>query len=307
MSFFLTGDSIAAGPSAYSSDSNSSNSTKRSHSKRRLSFNDKQDETPSKRKSQAWKKTITDDSSDSDNNEPDADMAIFAPLESDIDGSANSVSESQDAESESLLPPVKISIESQSLLTTSAAVTTQTLSTAHPSVILPKVAKSDNEGPGPEPTPVHSPDQHIAGPSVPQQTSSRPPHSPDHSKPCGVLPDEPICVSLLSSPASPASPPALPLDREPSIDSTSFWKSCNVAGCTQAIFADFINEMNKISSRIQSDQASQEDYDFALRVMEASGKLAELVTKQQEVLQSKQMELEKAEAAMKKVVSALRR
>ena len=158
----------------------------------------------------------------------------------------------------------------------------------------------------PEPRPVHSPDPHTAGPSAPQQSSTSPPPSPNLSRPCSV-------TRRAISPAPPetVSPPAaLPSDPEPSIDSTSFWKSCNVARCTQAIFTDFINEMNSISSRIQSDQASQEgerwdstltsycnsmslsaleykgltppstDYDLALRVMEASGKLAEHVAKQ---------------------------
>lgn len=122
-----------------------------------------------------------------------------------------------------------------------------------------------------------------------------------------VLPDGPFPQRHLK----PSPPPAaLPSDPVPGIDSTSFWKSCNAARCTQAIFADFIDEINNISSRIQSDQASQEgeggdsahtsyfnsislsaleykaltpstDYDVAIRVMEASGKLAEHVTKQQ--------------------------
>lgn len=153
---------------------------------------------------------------------------------------------------------------------------------------------------------MHSPDPHTAGPPVPQQSSTSPPPSPNHSKPCSV-------TRRAISPAPPetVSPPAaLPSDPVPGIDSTSFWKSCNAARCTQAIFADFIDEINNISSRIQSDQASQEgeggdsahtsyfnsislsaleykaltpstDYDVAIRVMEASGKLAEHVTKQQ--------------------------
>lgn len=79
-----------------------------------------------------------------------------------------------------------------------------------------------------------------------------------------------------------------------------------MAGCTEAIFRDFIDEMKDISGRIQSDQASQEDYDLALKVMAASGKLTELVAKQQKELEKRQMQLQKEAAAMKKVVSALR-
>ncbi|XP_049450548.1 PHD finger protein 11-like [Epinephelus fuscoguttatus] len=97
-----------------------------------------------------------------------------------------------------------------------------------------------------------------------------------------------------------------PSDPEPTINATSFWRNCIMAGCTQAIFTGFMNEMNDIFSRIQSDQASQEDYDFALSVMTASGKLAELMAKQQEEIQRKQVELQKAAAVMEKVISTLR-
>ncbi|XP_051259832.1 dentin sialophosphoprotein isoform X2 [Dicentrarchus labrax] len=337
---YASGDSTAAGPSAYSSDSNSSSSTK--HTKRRLSFSDKQEESASKRKAESWNGIITEDSSD--DSEPNADIEIFAPIEYDLNESANSQTVPQliskatkspsgspsgnqpedeskdedkddddddetDAESVSLLPPVGSSMESQSL-------STQTALAAHSPV---EVVKRHSEGSSPERSPVHSPvpDQPTAGPSGPQEGSARPAPSPVRSKPCNVTgspqctstasspdPPETICVSLLSSPSSPA---ALPTDPEPGIHSTSFWKSCNAAGCTQAIFGDFVNAMNDISSRIQSDRASQEDYDLALRVMEASGKLPELVTKQQKELQRKQLELQKAAAAMKEVVSALRR
>ncbi|XP_068590202.1 PHD finger protein 11-like [Cebidichthys violaceus] len=146
-----------------------------------------------------------------------------------------------------------------------------------------------DRGSNPDQSPVHSPAGHATGPAVPQQSSAGPPPSPRRSK----------ALYGTRSPAPPSDP-------EPSFDSASFWKSCNAAGCTQALFTGFIDEMNNISSRIQSDLASQEDYDSALTVMTASGKLAERVAKQHEALQRKQTELQKATAAMKEVVSALR-
>ncbi|XP_022596738.1 PHD finger protein 11 isoform X2 [Seriola dumerili] len=338
-------DDFAEARPVCSSDSNS-----HLHSKRRLNFNDRQEESRSKYKPAAKTRRISD-SSHSDDNEPNTEMEIFAPLESDIDETTNSVPQNylltrpqfirkdtecqtectsgnqlnvknefenkdegettidSDAESESLLP-VEICTEA----TTSSTLSPQTVSTAYPKVILVKAAeekKREDEG--------CSPDQHIAGPSAPQQSSTGAPPSPSpgHSKPDSVTgspqcsssaisppPPESMCVSLISS--SPC-PKGCCFDPELIIDSPSFWKSCNVAGCTQAIFTDFINEMNDIASRIQSDQASQKDYDLALTVMAASGKLAELVAKQQKELQQKQMELTKAAAAMKEVVSALRR
>lgn len=102
-------------------------------------------------------------------------------------------------------------------------------------------------------------------------------------------------------------PQEVPLDEVFSIDSTSFWKGCNTAGCTQAIFNDFINEMTDIYNRIKSEEASQRDYDLALKVMMTSGKLAELMVKQQKDLQKKQMEMQQAAVALNKVVLLLKR
>ncbi|KAA8587970.1 hypothetical protein FQN60_001164 [Etheostoma spectabile] len=90
-----SGGSTAAGqPSVYSTDSNSSSSAARSSSKRRLNSTDKQEETPSKRKSKGFKRIILDDSNSGDH-VLDSEMAIFAPLETDLDESANSVPEIQ--------------------------------------------------------------------------------------------------------------------------------------------------------------------------------------------------------------------
>ncbi|KAM7407166.1 hypothetical protein PAMA_003074 [Pampus argenteus] len=302
----------AAGPSVSSSDSNSAGSTSR---KRKLSFSDIQEETPSKQKLKRRNRISSDESSNSVENEPNTEMAMFAPIESDLDESANSVPEHEDADSESLLFPVKFCVDS------CATLSTQRESPAHSSVLLVNamIHKEDEgfspeQNPGSSPEYVHTPGQHSA--AVEQRAPSAPPLCPrsmtaciTHSSVCtssviSPAPPEPTNVSLLSSPSCPATAPS---DPEPSIDSTSFWKSCNVAGCTEAIFTDFINKMNDISNRIQSDQASQEEYDLALNVMAASGKLAELVAKQQKEIEKKQMELEKAAAAMKKVASALRR
>lgn len=334
------GDSSAAGSSVHNSDSNSSSSTARSSSKRPLSECEKQEESPCKRKSERWNGIVTDDSSDSDEKETSMEIDIFAPLENDLDESANSVPENQltrkdsesaivsasgnqqeyeskdenkdkdedetiipsDAESESLLLPLKICLESPVL----------------PGFPSPTVSPVQPKGCSPVHSPVDTPDQHTNRPTVSQQSSPALPPSPDQVKPSTVTgsppctssaitpaPPETACVSLL--PSSSCSPTALPSNLKLGIDATSFWKSCNAARCTQAIFTDFINGMNEISSRIMSDQASQEDYDHALSVMAVSGKLAELVTKQQEELQRKQMELEKAVAAMKDVVAALKK
>uniref|UniRef100_A0A8D2ZHE1 PHD-type domain-containing protein n=1 Tax=Scophthalmus maximus TaxID=52904 RepID=A0A8D2ZHE1_SCOMX len=340
-------DPAVAGPSGHSSAP--SGSSTHLPSKRRLSVNDKQEMSPSKRKREGWARRISDISS-SDENEPNTQMEIFAPLESDLEESANSAPEHQlhrtervspteppsginledestnkdedeitihsDNESQSLLPPV---------VPPSSALTPPASSPARTKVTLVWSVGREDQGFSPKQNPVHSPDQQTAGPSVPRQTSAVPPPSPDRPRARGdtgtgsaisPAPPETASVALVSSAPSPAAPPIDP--EEPSVDSPSFWRSCNAAGCTRAIFTHFINEMNDISNRIQSDQASQEgerglkkqtgfpynlgssclktvrhfcsftgrsclstDYDRALRVMAASGKLEDLVAEQQ--------------------------
>ncbi|KAM4559443.1 uncharacterized protein phf11 [Odontesthes bonariensis] len=289
------GGSSAAGPSSHSSDSSAATHCS---SKRRLSLGDPEEkESPSKRKSKGWKRIASDDSSNSDNE-------LIPPLESDLDDSANSVpptvpqlisthSEkptgspagnqvadevgeennaeetfiSSDTESESLLPPVKDYVISGA------------------SAALPRLVSVGMQTVKKEPST--------------QESSPVPPPSPGRCQPHHVAGSPPCSSSVI--------PPAPPSHSQPGIDSASFWRSCNEAGCTQAIFTDFMNGMNDICSRIQAGQASQEDYSCALSVMAASGRLVEFVAKQQEELQRKQTELQKAAAAMKEVVSALKK
>ncbi|XP_065818137.1 uncharacterized protein phf11 isoform X4 [Labrus bergylta] len=339
-----------AGPSRCSSSDSTSSGCSRLSSKRRISSDEDEGMSPSKRKSNISVRRVSEDSSNSDENTPGSE---WAPLEFDINGSVNSVHDSEppaepqlirkdteshtgsisghqpedessneadetlipsDAESESLLLPVTVCVDSPSLPVTTSDFSVQTEVRVEEIMIIKR-----EKGSSPEPSPVPSPDPQPAEPSVPEQSSTAPSPSPDRSEPGGgvssplctktpftAAPLEPISITIHSSPPLPAA--LLPsVSPEPSIDPTSFWKSCNATGCTQAIFTDFMNEMNLISGRIQSDQASQEDYDQALKVMEASGKLVELVTKQQKELERKQGELEKAAAAMTEVISLLKR
>ncbi|XP_077473759.1 uncharacterized protein phf11 [Stigmatopora argus] len=96
-------------------------------------------------------------------------------------------------------------------------------------------------------------------------------------------------------------------DQECSFDAAVFWRQIHTAGCTEAIFDDFLNDMKDVSLRIQREMASREDYDVALKVMMASGKITQLLSKQQKELELKQMAVQKSLAAMQDVVSLLRR
>ncbi|KAJ0070117.1 hypothetical protein NL108_002420 [Boleophthalmus pectinirostris] len=84
------------------------------------------------------------------------------------------------------------------------------------------------------------------------------------------------------------------------MDPSYFWSNCTSSGCAQAIFTNFIQEMTDIFTRITSGQASTQDCDVALKVMMASGKLGELVAKQQKDLQKKLTELQQAATALDK-------
>ncbi|XP_057708199.1 uncharacterized protein phf11 [Corythoichthys intestinalis] len=96
-------------------------------------------------------------------------------------------------------------------------------------------------------------------------------------------------------------------DQECGFNAAVFWRQCNTAGCTEAIFNDFLNYMKDMSERIQHQTASKEDYDVALKVMMASGKITQMLSKQQKELEKKQMAVQKSMAAMQDVVSLLRR
>uniref|UniRef100_A0A1A7Y1L4 PHD finger protein 11 n=1 Tax=Iconisemion striatum TaxID=60296 RepID=A0A1A7Y1L4_9TELE len=262
-------------------------------------------------------------------NSRDSGIPCGAPVEEVVttDVKNHDLSIHSDAESESLLPPVSSHRPFQ----------------PNPEVLCfekeVQTIKREQEDFSPAPSLTHSPEEDAEEP-FPEQPFPELPPSQGQSTP--IIPGSPhrtcssvevavcenFCVTFISSSSSspvqsPASnPPPSPLEAAPSdpnplqappsdlepapsIDSANFWRRCNMARCTQAIFSEFVKEMNELCSRIQSDQASQEDYDYALSVMMSSGRLEALVTQQHEELQRKQAELQVAAAAMKDVVSVV--
>ncbi|XP_037542126.1 uncharacterized protein phf11 [Nematolebias whitei] len=203
-----------------------------------------------------------------------------------------------DAESDSLLQPFLNHISSSSDIKAPTQTVQADIHWAEKEV---QTIKKELDDFFPAQSPTYRPEVYTSKPAVPEQNLNEPPLSPKPAAPQSPSSSssmtmalcKPICVTPLSS--SPPSPPQAPVsdkphsqpqapssDPVPIVDSASFWRNCNAASCTQTIFSEFINEMNEISSRILSDQASQEDYNRALSVMMASGKLAEFVSKQQE-------------------------
>ncbi|XP_064800151.1 mucin-5AC-like isoform X2 [Oncorhynchus masou masou] len=137
-------------------------------------------------------------------------------------------------------------------------------------------------------------------------TRTSPPVSPVPPDCCFTPVSSPHSVSNhpLAGPGGLGSPIGSGSD---SAASRVFWRRCNEAGCTQSIFTTFFSDMVSISNRILSDNASQEDYDLSLRVMEASGKLSQMLSEQEREFKKKQMELQSATAAIRDARSALKR
>ncbi|KAK1797882.1 hypothetical protein P4O66_008228 [Electrophorus voltai] len=68
-------------------------------------------------------------------------------------------------------------------------------------------------------------------------------------------------------------------------DSTAalFWRSCNEMGCTETIFGELTEQLISLAERVQTQHATQQDYNTALKILEASGKLPEIFRQQEQV------------------------
>ncbi|PWA31334.1 hypothetical protein CCH79_00002586 [Gambusia affinis] len=236
----------------------------------------------SRRKSVKKSRMLSDDSSDTD------EEGLMPPLESDFEESATFVQEhelsrhssagsqknlrvpQQDAESESLLSPVADGAEfypdPSPRSVTDERLQVQLMEKAVQTI------KRENPKSRPE-----QQEEHVSGSSVPHQSAAALYPYPERSSSAPsytssnftATPPRADCATIISPPprsSAPHSPHTPPRSERsstrappsPAVDSAGFWRSCNAAGCTQAIFTEFIREINNISSRIQSDQASQE-------------------------------------------------
>ncbi|XP_038870694.1 uncharacterized protein LOC120064299 isoform X1 [Salvelinus namaycush] len=322
----LNGHALS-GPSSCKSDSNTPENQRQTQTPkvyRRLSFSSKQEVTSSRKSKH---RRILDNSSDSDGDVNRIDME-FSPLESNLEDRLNSEHSNHaetpiasttgnqpapvdgdytfidsDAGSQSLLLPVMLCVASEE----PSQATVCSSASCHGSV---------PHSPGSPHGSSHSPG--------PAQYPILPVHSPDcssvHSGPLNFTSTAIVCYGPVSSPSpatpSPHSVSQCPLARpggpgspggSGNAASSVFWRKCNEAGCTESIFTTFISDMVGISKRILSDQASQEDYDLSLRVIEASGKLSQMLSQQEREFKKKQRELQRATAAIREARSALKR
>ncbi|KAJ8013305.1 hypothetical protein DPEC_G00051890 [Dallia pectoralis] len=87
---------------------------------------------------------------------------------------------------------------------------------------------------------------------------------------------------------------------------TQFFSMCQQAGCTQFIFSEFASRLSTITERIASQQASEEDFNLTLKVLEASGMLPEIFAKRDQEMEKRLRELQKETEALRTARSAMR-
>ncbi|KAJ8410062.1 hypothetical protein AAFF_G00211030, partial [Aldrovandia affinis] len=92
----------------------------------------------------------------------------------------------------------------------------------------------------------------------------------------------------------------------PSGVAAHFWRKCLEAGCVESIFSTFMSVMTNISERILSEQASEEDCAFSLRVLEASGMLPEIFAEKDQEFQEKLLNLQRVSEAVMKSRSSMK-
>ncbi|KAK2904977.1 hypothetical protein Q8A67_006776 [Cirrhinus molitorella] len=154
------------------------------------------------------------------------------------------------------------------------------------------------------------------------------PESPQHSSPTVDVPAvstsavQTLSTShfkseqlrVLSPSAGVSSSPGLPAEADASdvgtkVNSESsaaiFWTRCNKAGWTEGIFSDLVSQLSSLGQRVQSQEASQQDYDVAFKVLGASGRLPSIVTQLEQDLEKDERDLQRKKEALRDAKAVL--
>ncbi|XP_042587029.1 uncharacterized protein PB18E9.04c-like isoform X3 [Cyprinus carpio] len=86
---------------------------------------------------------------------------------------------------------------------------------------------------------------------------------------------------------------------------TIFWTRCNEAGWTKAIFSELVSQLSSLGERVQSQEASHQDYDVALKVLGATGWLPYIITQLEQDLEKEERELQRKKAALRDAKAVL--
>ncbi|XP_051566196.1 PHD finger protein 11 isoform X2 [Myxocyprinus asiaticus] len=166
----------------------------------------------------------------------------------------------------------------------------------------PKVSVSAD----PTPCQDHSSDVPLSQPGSPNQLSSTAgipdvqplPASDDTTDHPPELSPQPVAST---SPDCLAAADACSVDAMASSESSAaiFWARCNEAGCTKEIFSDLVSQLSSLGERVQSQEASHNDYNVALKVLEASGRLPGVIAQLEQDLEKQEQDLQRKKAALR--------
>lgn len=87
---------------------------------------------------------------------------------------------------------------------------------------------------------------------------------------------------------------------------SEFWNKCHQAGSVPFIFSEFTSRFNAITEKIISHQASEEDLNISLKILEASGMLPQIFAKRDRDLNDRLHELQRETEAVKDARLAMR-
>ncbi|XP_016365147.1 protein IQ-DOMAIN 14 [Sinocyclocheilus rhinocerous] len=132
------------------------------------------------------------------------------------------------------------------------------------------------------------------------------PGSPQHSRPTVDVPAVPS-TGVSSSPGRLAAADASDVGATVKSESsaTIFWTRCNEAGWTNEIFSELVSQLSSLGERVQSQKASHQDYDVALKVLGASGRLPCIITQLEQDLEKEERDLRRKEAALRDAKAVL--
>ncbi|XP_016093431.1 uncharacterized protein [Sinocyclocheilus grahami] len=132
------------------------------------------------------------------------------------------------------------------------------------------------------------------------------PGSPQHSRPTVDVPAVPS-TGVSSSPGHLAAADGSDVGATVTSESsaTIFWTRCNEAGWTKEIFSELVSQLSSLGERVQSQKANHQDYDVALKVLGASGRLPCIITQLEQDLEKEERDLRRKEAALRDAKAVL--
>ncbi|XP_039511796.1 uncharacterized protein phf11 isoform X2 [Pimephales promelas] len=157
-------------------------------------------------------------------------------------------------------------------------------------------APTDTVSPG-----IATPEQH--------HDSKGQPGSSRHSRPDFNIEDlpepSPAGVSTLLDRATTSDACDVNGTRSTQSNAVIFWTRCNQAGWTEKIFSELVSQLESLGERVHSQEASHQDYDVALKLLEVSGRLPCIITQLEQDLEEQERDLQRKKAALRDARAAL--